>query len=190
MSPRINALTRRQRYKPCFDGESRATRFETFGNIIRESGINNRNDSARVHYAGGRGRGRQVWNLARFMLGRVIDEIFMDVSRFDFERSSKGREDRIHAEICANMDWRARINCAGSWLLRGGGRGRGGVILFAVCSLEFYRSCGEMRSLWESKRGKGKSLGKGIFNRSVGKENSNVLGRLDKILSRIHGGQR
>lgn len=36
-------------------------------------------------------------------------------------------------------------------------------------------------------RGKGKSLGKGIFNRSVGKENSNVLGRLDKILSRIHG---
>lgn len=84
------------RYKPFRRGV--ACNVRNLWKYNPESGINNWNDSC-ILCGGGGVEGRQVWNLARFMLGRVIDEIFMDVSRFDFARAQ--REGRSNS--CGNL---------------------------------------------------------------------------------------
>lgn len=91
------------------------------------------------------------------MLGRVIDEIFMDVSRFDFARAQ--REGRSNS--CGNL---CEYGLTRTDKLRG--RGFEEERFCARCALSSFLSRVMRNAVYF---GRGKSLEKGIFNRSVGK---------------------
>lgn len=100
------------------------------------------------------------------MLGRVIDEIFMDVSRFDFAGAQ--REGRSNS--CGNL---CEYGLTRTDKLRG--RGCFEEERFCVrCVLSRFISCGGMRSFWE---GEGEEFRKKECLIDQLGNNSNILGR-------------